>query len=150
MQLMEPSWDLRPAGLEGDHAWIADFGLARMAAGDGDSPITSGPLVVGTPFYMSPEQARGGDTPVDSRSDVYSLSCVLYEMLSGEPPFSGPTREAILLRHALDPVPPMATVRPEVGLAGDGVLRTALAKSPAERFATAGQLLGALEMALRQ
>ena len=141
--------DVKPANilLEGDHAWIADFGLARMAAGEAGSPITSGSLVVGTPFYMSPEQARGGGMPVDGRSDVYSLGCVLYEMLAGEPPFSGPTREAILSRHALDPVPPIATVRPEVGL-GDVVLRKALAKSPADRFATAGQLLGALEMVL--
>jgi serine/threonine protein kinase len=143
--------DVKPANilLEGDHAWIADFGLARMAAGDVDSPITSGSLVVGTPFYMSPEQARGGGTPVDSRTDVYSLGCVLYEMLAGEPPFNGPTRESILSRHALDPVPPIVTVRPEVGRGADEVLRTTLAKSPGERFATAGQTLSALEVALR-
>jgi serine/threonine-protein kinase len=140
--------DVKPANilLDGDHAWIADFGLARMAAGEGDSPITSGSLVVGTPYYMSPEQGRGG--ALDGRSDVYSLGCVLYHMLTGGPPFDGPTREAILARHALDPVPPVATVRPQVGKLTDSVLRTALAKSPADRFATAADLVTALEVSL--
>ena len=138
--------DIKPGNilLSGERAWIADFGIARMAAGDRDSPITSGSLVIGTPYYMSPEQARGG-APIDGRSDVYSLGCVLYEMLAGQPPFSGATREAILARHAVDPVPPVATVRPEVGRAADGVLRQALAKSPGDRFATAGAVVAALE-----
>jgi serine/threonine-protein kinase len=130
--------------LAGERTWIGDFGIARLAAGDADSLITSGSLVVGTPYYMSPEQARGG-APIDGRSDVYSLACVLYEMLAGQPPFSGATREAILARHAADPVPPVATVRPEVGRTADAALSKALAKSPADRFATAGQAVAELE-----
>jgi len=142
--------DIKPDNilLAGDHAWIADFGIARMAAGDGDSPITSGSLVVGTPYYMSPEQARGGGTLLDGRSDVYSFGCVLYEMLAGEPPFTGPTREAILARHAVDPVPPLTTVRPDAGRSTEIVLETALAKSPARRFATAAEAMAALERSL--
>jgi len=142
--------DIKPANilLAGDHAWIADFGMARMAGGDGESPITSGSLVVGTPYYMSPEQARAGRTPLDGRSDVYSLGCVLYEMLAGEPPFTGATREAILARHAVDPVPPLATVRPGTGRATDVVFATALAKSPSRRFPTATAVVVALERSL--
>ncbi|HEY8106258.1 MAG TPA: serine/threonine-protein kinase [Gemmatimonadales bacterium] len=142
--------DIKPGNilLSGSQAWVTDFGIARLAMGDGDAPITSGSLVVGTPYYMSPEQARGGGTRLDGRSDVYSLGCVLYEMLAGGPPFTGPTREAILSRHALDPSPPLTTLRPAAGPATDVVLRTALAKSPADRFATAGEALAALESAL--
>jgi serine/threonine protein kinase len=142
--------DIKPANilLAGAHAWIADFGIARMAAGEGDSPITSGSLVVGTPYYMSPEQARGGGTLLDGRSDIYSFGCVLYEMLAGEPPFTGPTREAILARHAVDPVPPLTTVRPDAGRSTEAVLATALAKSPARRFATAAEAMAALERSL--
>ncbi len=122
--------------------------MARIAAGEGDSPITSGSLVVGTPYYMSPEQARGGGTPLDGRSDIYSLGCVLYEMLAGAPPFTGPTREAILARHAVDPVPPLTTVRPDADRSTEAVLATALAKSPARRFATATEAMAALERSL--
>ena len=142
--------DIKPANilLAGAHAWIADFGIARMAAGDRDSPITGGSLVVGTPYYMSPEQARSGGARLDGRSDVYSFGCVLYEMLAGEPPFTGPTREGILARHAVDPVPPLTTLRPDAGRATEVVLETALAKSPARRFATATEAVAALERSL--
>jgi tetratricopeptide (TPR) repeat protein len=144
--------DIKPENilLSGDHVWVADFGIARIVLGDVELPITSKSLVLGTPHYMSPEQARGGGTPVDSRSDIYSLGCVLYELLAGHPPFTGPTREAVLARHALDPVPPIATVRPTVGPAVQAVLETALAKSPADRFTTASQAVAALESALAQ
>jgi len=144
--------DIKPENilLSGDHVWVADFGIARIVLGDVELPITSKSLVLGTPYYMSPEQARGGGTPVDSRSDIYSLGCVLYELLAGHPPFTGPTREAVLARHALDPVPPIATVRPTVGPAVQGVLETALAKSPADRFTSATEVVAALESALAQ
>src|SRR5438034_2652226 len=82
---------------------------------------------------MSPEQATGA-MQLDGRSDVYSLGCVLYEMLAGHPPFLGTTAQEILARHALDPVPPLRTIRPELPQAVEHAVRKALAKSPADRF----------------
>jgi tetratricopeptide (TPR) repeat protein len=144
--------DIKPENvlLAGDHVWVVDFGIARIPLGEGDVPLTSYTLAIGTASYMSPEQARGGHAPIDGRSDVYSLGCVLYELLTGTPPYTGATREAILARHALDPVPPVHTVRSTVGPAVDAVFRTILAKSPADRFGTATEAVAALEAAVRQ
>ena len=104
--------DIKPENilLSGGHALIADFGLARavtQAAGG----FTSSGLVVGTPQYMSPEQGAGSGA-VDARSDIYSLGCVLYEMLAGEPPFTGPTPQAVIARHVSERVPSLVVVRP--------------------------------------
>ena len=144
--------DIKPENilLSGERVWVADFGIARIPLGDGDIPLTSYSVAIGTVNYMSPEQARGGQAPVDGRSDIYSLGCVLYEMLAGTPPFTGATREAILARHALDPVPPIQTVRSTVGPVADEVLRKMLAKSPADRFATASDAVNGLDAALRK
>ena len=144
--------DIKPENilLSGERVWVADFGIARIPLGDGDIPLTSDSVAIGTANYMSPEQARGGQVPVDGRSDIYSLGCVLYEMLAGTPPFSGVTREAILARHALDPVPPIQTVRSTVGPVADEIFRKMLAKSPADRFATASEAVNALEAALKK
>jgi tetratricopeptide (TPR) repeat protein len=144
--------DIKPENvlLSGEQAWVADFGIARIPLNDGDVPLTSASVAIGTPNYMSPEQARGGQSPVDGRSDIYSLGCVIYEMLVGIPPFAGGTREAILARHALDPVPPVQTVRPTVGPAADAVVRKFMAKSPADRFSTATQAVDALEASFAQ
>ncbi len=139
--------DIKPENmlLSGGHTVIADFGLARaltQAAGG----FTSSGLVVGTPQYMSPEQGAGSGA-VDARSDIYSLGCVLYEMLSGEPPFTGPTPQAVIARHVSERVPSLAVVRPAVPPALEEVVERSLAKMPADRFPTAQAFGEALERA---
>jgi protein kinase-like protein len=137
--------DIKPENilLEAGHAVVADFGVAKAVAVAGTEPLTETGLAVGTPAYMSPEQAAG-ERDVDGRSDLYSLGCMLYEMLAGQAPFAGPTAEAIRARHATDPVPPLRTVRPTVPAAVEAALAKVLAKVPADRFATAAQFGDAL------
>jgi tRNA A-37 threonylcarbamoyl transferase component Bud32/tetratricopeptide (TPR) repeat protein len=139
--------DIKPENmlLSGDHTLIADFGLARavtQAAGG----FTSSGLVVGTPQYMSPEQGAGSGA-VDARSDIYSLGCVLYEMLAGEPPFTGPTPQAVIARHVSERVPSLVVVRPAIPAALEDVVERSLAKTPADRFATARAFGDAIERA---
>ncbi|HEY9519666.1 MAG TPA: protein kinase [Gemmatimonadales bacterium] len=135
--------DIKPANimLSRGHALVADFGIAR-AMGSGAS-ITQTGLAVGTPQYMSPEQASGS-AGVDGRADVYALGCVLYEMLAGEAPFTGPTPQAIITR-SLTENPRSLTVS-RVGLPPtlDGIVIRALAKSPADRYQTPAALATAL------
>src|SRR5206468_4498566 len=114
-------------------ALVADFGIARALTSAAGDQVSSTGVSVGTPTYMSPEQAVG-QTALDGRADQYSLACVLYEMLAGAPPFTGPNQQAVLARHALDPVPPLRTIRPELPTAVDRALGKALAKAPADRF----------------
>jgi serine/threonine-protein kinase len=120
---------------------VADFGIAR-ALGGADS-ITQTGLAMGTPAYMSPEQAAGG--AVDGRSDIYSLGCVLYEMLAGEPPYTGPTAQAIVAKRFVDLVPSVRRVRPSVPEAAELALQRALARVPADRFSTAYEFAQALQ-----
>jgi len=136
--------DIKPENilLSGDQALVADFGIAKALDAASTEKLTETGLSLGTPAYMSPEQASGG--AVDARSDIYSLGCVLYEMLAGAPPFTGPTAQAILARHALDPVPPLRTVRATLPEAIDSAVGRALAKVPADRFATVGEFAEAL------
>ena len=103
--------DVKPENilLEGERAVVADFGIARALDLAGGERLTQTGLALGTPSYMSPEQAVG--SPADARSDIYSLGCVLYEMLAGEPPFTGPTAQAIMARRLSSPVPTLRTVR---------------------------------------
>jgi len=122
---------------------VADFGIARAITAAGWESLTETGIAVGTPFYMSPEQAAG-ERLIDGRSDVYSLGCVVYEMLAGGPPFTGPSAQAIVARHALDPVPPLRTIRPELPAAVDQALGKALSKAPADRFPTVTAFLEAL------
>ena len=99
--------------------------------------------MVGTPAYMSPEQAAG-DRALDARTDIYSLACVLYEMLAGEPPYTGPNPQALLARRLSEPVPHLRTMR-DVPPGVEQTVTRALARAPADRFATAGELAQALQ-----
>ncbi len=121
-------------------ALVADFGIARAFSAASLEPLTHTDMFVGTLQYMSPEQAGG---KAEARSDLYSLGCALYEMLVGAPPFTGPP-ETLIARHALDPPPSIRSVRPAVPEAVEGIVFRALAKAPADRFATAGQFAEAL------
>ncbi|MDQ2890846.1 MAG: serine/threonine-protein kinase [Gemmatimonadota bacterium] len=136
--------DIKPGNilLTHGHAVVADFGIARIVGASGDGRLTASGMALGTVAYMSPEQASGGD--VDGRSDIYSLGCVLYEMLAGAPPFSGANAQAVIARHMVEPPPPLRAVRPSVTAALEAVVRKALAKSPADRFANASQFRDAL------
>ncbi len=126
-------------------AVVTDFGIARAIENAADIlSVTSTGLTLGTPTYMSPEQAAA-DRNLDGRSDIYSLGCVLYEMLAGDPPFNGPTARAIIARHMTEPPPDVCIVRPDVSRATAEILRTMLAKAPESRFGSARLLLEALE-----
>jgi serine/threonine-protein kinase len=140
--------DLKPENilfLEGQ-AVVADFGIAKALDVAGGERLTQTGLVVGTPTYMSPEQAGG--VAVDGRSDLYSLGCLAYEMLGGEPPFTGPTPQAVLARHAVDPVPKLRTIRPEVPEGVAKAIEKALAKVPADRFGSVEAFARALGQAI--
>lgn len=126
---------------------LADFGIARALDRVPAETWSSIGLIRGTPPYMSPEQARAA-ADLDARTDVYSLACVLYEMLAGHPPFGGRTPHAVLRRHLQDPPPPLHAVRADVHPALEHAILRALAKDPAERPATARAF--AVEMAADQ
>jgi tetratricopeptide (TPR) repeat protein len=142
--------DIKPENvlLSGGRAVVADFGIARALSAAGGDRLTEKGIAVGTPAYMSPEQASGEQ--VDARSDVYALGCVLYEMLSGEPPFTGRTAQAVLARHLQERPPSLRVVRPTVSLAVQEVIERALAKVPADRWASAARFAAALEGAERR
>ena len=137
--------DIKPENilLGADQAVLADFGIARALSAAGAERLTETGLALGTPSYMSPEQAAG-ERHLDSRSDIYSLGCVVYEMLAGEPPFTGPTAQAIIAKRFGGPVPRVRVVREELPEAVDRALERALAKAPADRFRTAATFSQAL------
>ena len=139
--------DIKPENifLSAGHALVADFGIARAAeSAAGNTTLTDAGLAVGTPAYMSPEQATA-EPRLDGRSDQYALGCVLYEMLAGAPPFTGPTSQAIMARHTADPVPPLRTVR-DVPVALESAINRTLAKMPADRFQSLTSFIDALEV----
>ena len=115
---------------------VADFGIALAVSTAGRDRLTETGLSLGTPAYMSPEQASANSN-LDARSDQYSLACVLYEMLAGEPPYTGPTAQAIIAKRLTEPIPHLGAVRP-VPPALEAAVTKALAKAPADRFATTG------------
>jgi serine/threonine-protein kinase len=125
---------------------VADFGIARALGGEADARLTETGLSVGTPAYMSPEQAAG-DRGVDARTDVYSLGAVLYELLAGEPPYTGATIQALMVKRLTEPVPSVRGVRPSVPEAVDAAIRKAVAPVAADRFASATQFAQALAAA---
>ena len=128
--------DVKPENilLAGGHALLMDFGIARAAEAAGAQQLTSTGLIVGTPTYMSPEQVGG--EPLDGRSDQYSLACVMYEMLAGEAPFTGPTAQAIIARRFAEPPRPIRSVRPQVGPELEHALLRGLATVRADRHAS--------------
>lgn len=140
--------DVKPENIlfEADHAVVTDFGIARAVTEAGAERLTGTGLAIGTPVYMSPEQATGA-REVDARTDVYSLGCVLYEMLGGAPPFSGPTPQAILALKCVDPVPSLRLVRDTVPDTVERVIMRALATAPGDRYSTAAEWAGALDRA---
>jgi len=139
--------DIKPENilLCGGEAVVADFGIARAITAAGGGKLTTTGVAVGTPAYMSPEQAAG-ETHLDGRSDVYSLGCVVYEMLAGHPPFLGASAQEVLARQTVDPVPPLHTARATVPRAVEQAIVKSLAKQPADRFAAAGEFSDALRV----
>lgn len=126
--------DIKPENIlmENGRAVVADFGIASALDGGAGPRLTATGMALGTPFYMSPEQA-GGEA-VDGRTDLYALGCLLYEMLAGQPPFTGANAMAIIARHLMDPVPDLTTVRPAVPARVTAAVERALAKTPGDRF----------------
>jgi serine/threonine-protein kinase len=138
--------DIKPENvmLSAGVAVVADFGIARALSVASDQTLTQTGTVVGTPAYMSPEQATGSD--IDGRSDQYSLACMLYEMLVGAPPFTGPNPQAVMARHTMDNVSPPTIVRATIPDAVEDAILKAMNKVPADRFATAQQFAEALQV----
>jgi len=134
--------DIKPENilLHEGAAMVADFGIGKALSSDGS--ITQTGVALGTPAYMSPEQA-GGESDLDGRSDLYSLACVLYEMLSGEPPFTGPTAQAIIAKRFVSPIPKVRATG-DVPEMVDHVVTRALSRTPVDRYPTAAEFAAAL------
>ena len=137
--------DIKPENilLANGQTFVLDFGISRAVSNAGGKRITHSGIAVGTPQYMSPEQASGR-RDVDVRTDVYALGAVLYEMLAGEAPFTGPTAQAVIAKMLSSEPPSVRRMRPSIAESLDRVIRKALAPVPADRFASVGELARAL------
>jgi TolB-like protein len=142
--------DIKPENilLEQGEAILADFGIARALHDAGNDRLTATGFSLGTPAYMSPEQVTG-DSPLDGRSDVYAVTCVLFEMLTGTPPYTGPTAQGVLAKKLIGPPPSPRAHRPELSERLDACIRRGLAVLPEDRFATAEEFAKALDAAAR-
>jgi eukaryotic-like serine/threonine-protein kinase len=141
--------DIKPENilLHEGHALITDFGIGKaLSTARETTVLTQLGVAIGSPAYMSPEQAAG-QADLDGRSDLYSLGCVLFEMLAGVPPFTGPTAAAVIAKRFMGPPPDVATTRSDVPTPICAVARRLMAQDPAERFATGGQAAHALTAA---
>ena len=134
-----PATSSSPTSADGEHAYVCDFGLARHVSSV--SSLTGDRGFVGTIDYVPPEQIAG--RPIDRRADVYSLGCVLYECLTGERPFERESELALVYAHLNDAPPRVTDLSPELPEALDGVIATALAKEPDDRYASCGELVAA-------
>ncbi len=137
--------DVKPENilLAGGRALVADFGLARAIGAADYQKLTETGIIVGTIYYMSPEQLRE-DRDLDQRTDVYSLGCILYEMLTGGPPYTGPSLREVAFRILRAPIPSVQRLHPDVPSAVDQAIARALARTAAERFASMQELAAAL------
>jgi len=135
--------DIKPENilLSGNHTFVADFGIAKAKDAAGEA-LTSTGLLVGTPAYMSPEQVSG--ERLDARSDIYALGCVLYEMLAAEPPFTGSSTQAVIAKRMATVAPSVRTLRHTVPAHVERAISCALARAPADRFASAAEFAAAL------
>jgi len=140
--------DVKPENIlfADDHALLADFGIAHVASSATDAPITLGGFALGTPEYMSPEQAAG-ETDIGVPGDVYGLACVFYEMVAGEPPLKGATPRATMAKQVTERARPLRIVRPDAPAGFERVLEKALAKDPLERYPTVVEFCDALTRA---
>ncbi len=140
--------DIKPDNvlLQSGHAVVADFGLARAIIEAGGERLTETGITLGTPAYISPEQASG-ERDIDGRSDIYSLGCVLFEMLAGVPPFVGAFPQTVVALHLIEPPPPLRAFRPTAPASIDAVIARAMAKKPADRYLTAARFSDALRAA---
>jgi len=138
--------DIKPDNVmvAGRHAQVMDFGVAKAVRDAGGQQLTTVGVAVGTPMYMSPEQATGSND-VDARSDIYAIGILAFEMLTGEPPFTGPNAQAVLSSQVLEPAPDITTRRPGIPPAVAEVVRRCLEKNPDDRWQSADEILPLLE-----
>ncbi|MCB0010164.1 MAG: protein kinase, partial [Anaerolineales bacterium] len=140
--------DLKPGNIMFDEygdAYLGDFGIARLT----ESTVTlTGDNIIGTPAYMSPEQIHG-DKTLDSRSDIYALGVICFEMLTGQRPYTDSSPSRVMMRHVMDPIPDIRQLKPDLPPRVENVITQSMAKQPAERFATAAALTDTFEGVLQ-